>query len=61
MHNLYTTDPKTPKISAEIEITDDEIKETLKELKEKDPSLDSKVRSYTRLLKDFSGTFSICG
>lgn len=59
VHNLYTTDQKTPKISAKIEITDNEIKETLKELKEKDPSLDSKVRSYTRLLKDFSGTLII--
>ena len=59
VHNLYTTDPKTPKISAEIEITDDEIKETLKELKEKYVTLDSKIRSYTRLLKDFSGTLTI--
>ena len=59
VHNLYTTESKTPKISAVIEITDDEIKETLKQLKEKDSALDSKVRSYTRLLKDFSGVVLI--
>ncbi len=54
VYNLYTTDPQTPEISAEIEITKDEIKETLKKLKNEDTSLDSKIRSYTRLLKDFS-------
>lgn len=59
VNNLYTTDPKTPKISAEIQITSDEIKRTLRELKAKDVSFDSKVRSYTRLLKDFSDNIII--
>ncbi len=59
VHNLYTTNPQTPTICAEIEITTDEIKSILKELKDKDSSLDSKVRSYSRLLKDFSGILII--
>lgn len=59
VYNLYTTTPKIPKVSAEIKITIDEIKETLIDIKQEDPARESNVRSYNCLLNKLSDTIII--
>ncbi|MYE38086.1 MAG: ATP-binding protein [Candidatus Spechtbacteria bacterium SB0662_bin_43] len=58
IHNLYETSDQTPIISAEIEITNDEIKDILEELVN-DNQWSDKAQAYLGYCKDISFTFAI--